>query len=116
MGLCKGQKFGHNYVAGICTECRGKQNHFLNKQKMVDIRGFFDRMAELKKEKFQYTRHQHDAIETAEMFDDMKSKGIYLRLFKMHDREKLLKCREWVNEKGQKNKGRLFVSVYKKFL
>ncbi len=83
---------------------------------LVDKKSFFDRMAELKKEKFQYTRHQQDAIETAEMFDDMKSKGIYLRLFKVHDREKLLKCREWVNEKGQKNKGRLFVSVYKKFL
>ncbi len=84
--------------------------------KLIDKKGFFARMAELKKQKFQHTRHQQDAIETAEMFDDMKSKGIYLRLFKAHDREKLLKCREWVDKKGQGNKGRLFVAVYKKFM
>jgi len=82
----------------------------------IDKKDFFARLEERKKLKLQHTRHQQDAIDTAKMFDDMKSKGIYFKLFKKHNRENLLKCREWVNKNGKGNKGRLFVSVYKKFV
>lgn len=70
------------------------------------------------KKKWQPTRHQQDAAETAELFDDVKSIGIYLNIFKKHSssRAELLRCRTWVSEKGTGNKGRLFVAIYKKFL
>ena len=64
----------------------------------------------------QHTRHQQDAVETARLFDDKKSMGIYMRLFKRYRREGLIKCREWVDKNGNGNKGRLFVSVHRKFV
>ena len=67
---------------------------------------------------FQATRHQQDATETADLFNDRKSIGIYLRIFKRYrlDRYKLIECRDWVNKNARGNKGRLFVAVHKKFL
>ena len=65
---------------------------------------------------YKFLMHQQDAVDTAKMFDDMRSLGIYLRLFKKYHRERLIQCREWVDKNGNGNKGRLFVSVHKKFI
>ncbi len=76
------------------------------------------RKSKVKEKKWQPTQHQQDAADTAEMLDDVKSIGIYLNLFKKYKRQRheLLRCRDWVMRKGKIGKGRLFVSVYKKFL
>lgn len=113
---CKGQKFGHNYIGGKCTECNGSQNHINQVVKKVEDKDFLAKLAERAKEKAQATYHQHLAAETAELLGDLKSIGIYLRLFKRYDHGRLLVCRDWVIKNGKGNKGRLFVSVYKKFL
>lgn len=72
----------------------------------------------LKNKGVQSTRHQQDALETAKMLGDMKSVGIYMRLFKTFrfKRDRLLACRDWVMENCKENKGRIFVrTFYKKF-
>jgi hypothetical protein len=86
---------------------------------MIDIEKYRLLLGKRKTAKdWQPTQHQQDAVETAELFDDIKSLGIYLAIFKRYalDRLKLLRAREWVSRKGTGEKGRLFVSVYKKFV
>src|SRR3989344_4988243 len=77
------------------------------------------RKTESEKNNLQPTIHQQDAIDTAKIFSDFKSLGIYMRIFKYNslDRYTLLACRDWVLSRTNcLNKGRLFVSVYRKFL
>ena len=66
----------------------------------------------------QSTYLQHLAVETAEMLGDIKSIGIYMRLFKRYDHNTIFRCRDWAIEKGTgKNKGKLFLSVFhRKFI
>lgn len=69
----------------------------------------------------QATRHQQDALETAKLFNDMASKGLYFRIFKKYgwgpQRDGLLKCRDWVlNNVDKQYQGRTFVKIYKKFI
>ena len=114
---CKNQKFGHNYIGGICLDCRGSQMPLQSTE--VDIfapRDLFALLAKRKKQKMQWTRHQQDAVETAKLFEDMGSIGIYMRLFKRHSRESLMKCRDWIEKNCKENKGRIFVKIYRKFL
>ena len=123
---CKGQKFGHDFkvAGGKCFTCGDSQVDFArarNKQKGFGdhLQTIADRVrsnATKKKGEVQATYHQHLAVETAEALGDIKSVGIYLRLFKRYDKANLLRCREWVLKNAKGNKGRLFVSVYKKFL
>ncbi len=125
---CKNQRFGHEFpIPGSdCLKCGVNQNHINQSVKMVekkDIGTHIDiikkRAEDLKKSgvRAQATYKQELAAETAKKLDDLKSIGIYLRLFKIHHETGLLKCREWVlSKQGVKNKGRLFVSIYKKFI
>ncbi|MCH7541853.1 hypothetical protein IH981_03740 [Patescibacteria group bacterium] len=64
--------------------------------------------------KLQATQHQQDAIETAEKLGDMKSIGIYMRLFKKYSRERLIACRDWILKTDMRDKGRAFVSAFHK--
>jgi len=69
----------------------------------------------------QSTRHQQDAIDTAELFDDTskRSIGIFMSLFKRYTlrRYDLLQLRSWVMGLPDcDNRGRLFVSVVRKKL
>ena len=64
--------------------------------------------------KIQSTLHQQDAVETARILDDRKSIGIFMRLFKNHDRERLIACRDWIEKTKIQNKGRAFVSTFHK--
>ena len=78
------------------------------------------RREQTSKVKVQTTRHQQDAIDTAKILGDFKSLAIYMNIFKRHSypyRNELLACRDWVMAKATRpEKGRLFVSVYQKFL
>ncbi|MDD5251258.1 MAG: peptide deformylase [Patescibacteria group bacterium] len=70
-------------------------------------------------DKAQATRHQQDAAETAEMFDDLKSIGVYLNIFKRYGarRLELIRCREWVMSlKGATNRAKIFTASYPKFV
>ena len=125
---CKGQKFGHDFkiAGGKCFTCGDSQLDFARARNKQNQKGFSDHLqiiadraknnATKKKGEVQATYHQQLAAETAQLLDDVKSIGIYLRLFKRYDKANLLRCREWVLKNGRGNKGRLFVSVYKKFL
>ena len=107
--------FKHNYIGGICFSCKREQvqkkvkedDYAKNLQKRIDN---FD------SKKVQSTYHQHLAMETAKLLDDMKSLGIYMRLFKRYDKYNLIRARDWVLKTNATNKGKVFVSVYKKFL
>lgn len=78
------------------------------------------RQEKAKENRLQSTMHQQDAIDTAKMFNDIGSIGIYMGIFKRHNypyRKDLLVCRDWVLSRVNcENRGRLFVSVYRKFL
>ncbi len=122
---CKNQRFGHNfpYTGADCLNCKVNQRELSNPKSKKTIGAHIDiikkRVDDLKKSgaRVQATYKQELAAETAKKLDDLKSIGIYLRLFKIHSEVGLLKCREWVlSKEGVKNRGRLFVSIYKKFL
>ena len=84
---------------------------------LFDRQSFLDRMqARAKERKWQATKHQHDAVELAKSLDDMKSVGIYMRLVKRYDLVALHRCRDWVLKTAKMDKGRMFVSVFRRFL
>ena len=124
---CKGKKFGHNFPfsGAKCENCGISQQELsFGKPKKVENEDYLDKIRKRHEKAkndrtIQPTMHQQDAIETAEMFNDLKSKGIYLRIFKKYplNRPDLLKCREWVMEKiPPQYRGRTFVKHYKKFI
>lgn len=61
--------------------------------------------------KAQATRHQDDAVRTAELFKDMKYLGRYLRLFSRNTarRHEILEIRDWVETHGKN--GKIFFAV-----
>src|SRR3990172_4809566 len=102
--ICEGQKFGHNFVlvGGDCTECGISQFTLSGGVKPIaekdrDYLGDLKKRVEANKDKkIQATYHQHLALETAKMLDDMRSLGIYMRLFKRYHHYDLIRCRDWV--------------------
>ena len=120
--ICKNQKFGHDfpYTGANCTNCKVNQDHIGTVTKKVVEKpvDYMDKLKERAKKKEQATYHQHLAVETAEMLGDIKSIGIYMRLFKRYDHNTIFRCRDWAIEKGTgKNKGKLFLSVFhRKFI
>jgi len=70
------------------------------------------RGVESKAQGIQSTMHQQDAVETAEMLNDIKSIGIYLKLFKNYHRHGLISCRDWVMTKKFREPGRVFVKTF----
>jgi len=80
---------------------------------------YIERIKARKKErKWQAHYWQQQAVDCADSLGD-KNYGVYLRLFKKYGVDKLLRCRDWVlknAKKPDKNRGKLFTAVYKKFL
>lgn len=120
MFVCKKSQNGlHNFpVTGAdCLNCGINQKDLSYPKRKTTEDHLNNILHRGRQKNVQATYHQQLAVETAKMLGDMKSLGIYLRLFKKYDRTSLIECRNWVLEKGRgKNLGRLFVSVYKKFL
>lgn len=119
---CKGQVGGHQfpYTGSDCLDCGINQVDLSYPKKKTATDAFQNILARArgggKKKDVQATYHQELAVETAEMLGDMRSIGIYMRMFKKYDRTDLIECRNWVMEKGKgKNKGRLFVSVFNRY-
>jgi len=72
---------------------------------MIEFSGYLEKL-KLKiaaSKNLQSTRHQQDALDTMMAFQDFrnfkKDFSIIARMFKKYDREKLIKCREWVVSK-----------------